>query len=55
MVEKTEPSKSKFGARSTALEVIADHNLKGLEAIVTAVHRVSVWKLPGPWQQRVHG
>jgi NAD(P)-dependent dehydrogenase (short-subunit alcohol dehydrogenase family) len=33
--EKTESSKSKFGARSTALEVIAGHNLNGFDAIVT--------------------
>jgi NAD(P)-dependent dehydrogenase (short-subunit alcohol dehydrogenase family) len=35
VAEKTETSKSKFGARSTALEVIAGHNLNGFEAIVT--------------------
>jgi NAD(P)-dependent dehydrogenase (short-subunit alcohol dehydrogenase family) len=33
--EKVEPTHSKFGARTTAREVIEGHNLKGLEAIVT--------------------
>jgi len=33
--EKSESTNSKFGARSTAREVIAAHNLKGFEAIVT--------------------
>ena len=35
MAEKTEASGPKFGARSTALEVIAGHDLNGFEAIVT--------------------
>ena len=35
MSEKSESTKSKFGASSTAREVIAGHNLNGLEAIVT--------------------
>ncbi len=35
MSEKSETKESKFGGRSTALEVIAGHNLKGHDAIVT--------------------
>ena len=35
MAEKTEASTPKLGARSTALEVIAGHDLNGFEAIVT--------------------
>jgi D-arabinose 1-dehydrogenase-like Zn-dependent alcohol dehydrogenase len=33
--EKSEPAILKFGARSRVCEVIAGHNLKGLDAIVT--------------------
>lgn len=36
-----------FGARSTALEVIAGHDLRGQEAIVTGLPRppAIVWKM----------